>query len=115
MKKKIGKINQQRSFFFEDYTESEIVPNDKNSTSVKISSNRIIFLFFVFFSLMLIFSIKIIYLSLSSDKIFFSKKNSFDMLYLTLRNNTKLSFQNFKFYKEILKEKNEILRKIKND
>ena len=52
---------------------------------------------------------------LEKKKIFFSNKNSFDMLYLTLRNNKKLSFQNFKFYREILKEKNEILRKIKND
>ena len=45
---------------------------------VKVSLNRVAFLFFIFFSLMLIFSIKIIYLSLSSEKNFFSeniKKN----------------------------------------
>ena len=52
---------------------------------------------------------------LEKKKIFFSNKNSFDMLYLTLRNNKKLSFQNFKFHREILKEKKKILKKIKND
>ena len=64
---------KQKSFFFEDYTESEIIVNNENTNLPRVSLNRITFLFFIFFSLMLIFSIKIIYLSLSSDKNFFSK------------------------------------------
>ena len=52
---------------------------------------------------------------LKRKKIFFSKKNSFDILYSALRNSKKLSFQNFNFHKKILREKNKILRKIKDD
>jgi len=50
----------------------------------------------------------------NNKKIFFSKKNSFDTLYLTLKNNIKLQFQKFDFHKEILKEKIKILKKLKN-
>ena len=50
----------------------------------------------------------------NNKKIFFSKKNSFDILYLTLKNNIKLQFQKFDFHKEILKEKIKILKKLKN-
>jgi len=52
---------------------------------------------------------------LEKKKFFFSNKNSFDMLYSTLKNNKKLSFQNFKFHRGIMKEKNKILKKIVND
>ena len=76
MRKKKGKINQQKSFFFQDYDESEIITNNKNIIYPKISSNRITFLFFVFFSFVLIISIKTIYLSLSPEKIVYSKKNN---------------------------------------
>ena len=70
--------NKKKSFYFEDYTESELV--DSKSNLVKISINRITFLSFIFFSLMFIFSIKIIYLSLSSEKSFYSKNVKKDFL-----------------------------------
>ena len=66
------KNKNKKSFYFEDYTESEIIHNNKNFNIVKISLNRVAFLSFIFFSLILIFSIKIIYLSLSSEKNFYS-------------------------------------------
>ena len=62
---------KKKSFYFEDYTESEIINDSKNLDTIKISLNRVAFLSFIFFSLMLIFSIKIIYLSLSSEKFFY--------------------------------------------
>ena len=66
------KNKNKKSFYFEDYTESEIIHNNKNFNIVKISLNRVTFLSFIFFSLILIFSIKIIYLSLSPGKNFYS-------------------------------------------
>jgi len=61
---------KKKSFFFKDYTESEFNFNGRKNQFIKVSSNRITFLFFVFFSLIFIFSIKIIYLSLSPKKNF---------------------------------------------
>ena len=66
-----NKESKKKSFYFKDYTESDITVNNKDTKLVKISLNRISFLSFIFFSLILIFSIKIIYLSLSPDKNFF--------------------------------------------
>ena len=63
---------KKKGFYFKDYTASDVIVNDKNTKLVKISLNRITFLSFIFFSLILIFGIKIIYLSLSSDKNFLS-------------------------------------------
>ena len=72
MKKK-RKINKnynlnQSSFYFEDYMET----NKKNKYSEKnnFSQDRIYLLFFLFFSLILIFSIRIIHVSLNSVEIF---------------------------------------------
>ena len=62
---------KKKSFYFEDYTEVELTDNNISNIT-KISLNRVTFLSFVFFSLLLIFSIKIIYLSLSSEKSFYS-------------------------------------------
>ena len=62
-----NKRSKKKGFYFKDYTESDIIVNNINTKLVKISSNKIIFLSFIFFSLILIFSIKIIYLSLSSS------------------------------------------------
>ena len=73
MENKKKKNTKQKSFFFKDYNESEIIVNKENINLAKVSLNRIAFLFFIFFSLILIFSIKIIYISLSQDKKFFSK------------------------------------------
>jgi cell division protein FtsI (penicillin-binding protein 3) len=70
--------NKKKSFYFEDYTESEIT-NDIKSRIIKISANRVTFLSFVFFSLVIIFGIKIIYLSLSTETSFY--KDSFKKNY----------------------------------
>ena len=64
MRKKIKK----KSFYFEDYNEEKLVNNPKDKKFIKISPNRVTFIFFIFLSLLLIFSIKITYLSLSFDK-----------------------------------------------
>ena len=70
MKKKYKKnknINQ-RSFYFEDYLET----NKKNHASKKSNNfqDRIYLLFFFFFSLVFIFSIKIVHISLHKKNIF---------------------------------------------
>ena len=65
------KTIKNKSFYFEDYKESEIL-DDNKSHHIKISLNRVAFLFFIFISLLLVFSIKITYLSLSSGKNFYS-------------------------------------------
>jgi len=67
---------KKKSFYFKDYNESEIIDDNKNYNSPKIIPNRVAFLFFIFFSLILIFSIKIIYLSLSPEKDFFDYRNA---------------------------------------
>ena len=69
---------KKKSFYFEDYSESDLTDNNNNSNIIKISLNRVTFLSFIFFSLILIFSIKIIYLSLSPENSFYDnniKKN----------------------------------------
>ena len=65
--KKNKNINQ-RSFYFEDYLET----NKKNKILKKSNNlqDRIYLLFFFFFSLILIFSIKITYISLDGKNIF---------------------------------------------
>ena len=70
MKKRNNKnynVNQ-KSFYFEDYLES----NKKNKTLKKSNNfqDRIYILFFFFFSLILIFSIKITHLSLDTTNVF---------------------------------------------
>ena len=62
---------KKKSFYFEDYTESEIINDSKNLDAIKISLNRVAFLSFIFFSVMFIFGIKIIYLSLTPEKFFY--------------------------------------------
>jgi len=74
MKKK--KDFKKKSFFFDDYNESEIIFSEKNINLVKISSSRVVFLFSIFLILIFIFSIKIIYLSLHSDKNFVFNNNN---------------------------------------
>ena len=63
---------EKKSFYFEDYTESEIINQNKDSNILKISLNRVSFLFFIFFCLIFVFGIKIIYLSLTPEKSFYS-------------------------------------------
>ena len=69
---------KKKSFYFEDYTESEIINDSKNLGTIKISLNRVTFLFFIFFSLILIFSIKIVYLSLATEKSFYNNNTTKD-------------------------------------
>ena len=83
MKKRTEESNKQKSFFFKDYDESEIIIDKNQNNIVKISLNRVTFLFFVFFSLLIIFSIKITYLSLYSDKNISSNKN--DQIFIKKR------------------------------
>ena len=77
MKKKSGKnkITNQRSFYFEDYLET-----NKKSKNFKKHNNfedRNYLLFFFFFSLITIFSIKIAYISLSQKEVLaFNNQNS---------------------------------------
>jgi len=72
---KIKKKNKKiRSFFFDDSEEPDFLFDKKNINEVKISSNKTAFLFFCFLSLIFIFSIKIIYLSLFSEKNILVKK-----------------------------------------
>tara|TARA_A100001011_G_scaffold370334_1_gene426504 strand:- start:730 stop:2451 length:1722 start_codon:yes stop_codon:yes gene_type:complete len=77
--KKNKDINQ-KSFYFEDFLET----NKKTKTLKKPNNfqDRIYLLFFLFFSLILIFSIKIIHISLNSNDIFSFKdqKSKFTLL-----------------------------------
>ena len=64
----------QTSFYFEDYLETN--KKNKYSQSKNFLHDRIYLLFFLFFSLILIFSIKIIYVSLNKVELFQNKKPS---------------------------------------
>jgi cell division protein FtsI (penicillin-binding protein 3) len=76
MKKKFrkNKNTNQTSFYFEDYLET----NKKNKILKKSNNfqDRIYLLFFFFFSLVLIFSIKITHISLSNKDISYLEKNN---------------------------------------
>ena len=74
MKDKKTRNKKQKSFFFEDYDELETI--GKNINLAKISLNRVTFLFFVFVSIIVIFSIKIIYLSTLDTKKIYSENNT---------------------------------------
>ena len=73
MKKKLKKNNNQTSFYFEDYIET----NKKNKKFKKFNNfqDRIYLLFFFFFSLILIFSIKITHISLDKKGLFDLEKH----------------------------------------
>jgi len=64
---------KKKSFYFEDYTESKIPERDSYFNTVIVSFSRITFLSFVFSSILAICCLKIIYLSLSTEKNFYSK------------------------------------------
>ena len=69
MKKKSKKIKNinQTSFYFEDYLETN--KKIKSSQKINLFQDRIYLLFFLFFSLVFIFSIKITHISLSKKEI----------------------------------------------
>ena len=75
-KKKNNKLNlNQKSFYFEDYFES-----DQKSKEIKkknIHQDRIYLLFFLFVSLITIFSIKITFISLKNPENFYQQSNSY--------------------------------------
>jgi len=77
MNDKKNKKIRKKSFFFQDYKESEIVVNSIKNNLIKISLNRTAFLFFIFISLISIFSLKIIYLSLSQEKNYYHLNTNF--------------------------------------
>ena len=73
-KNKDFNINQ-KSFYFEDYLETN--QKNKKVKNSNISQDRVYLLFFLFFSLITIFSIKIIFVSLKDIEIYNKKNNSF--------------------------------------
>jgi len=73
-KNKDFNINQ-KSFYFEDYLETN--QKNKKIKDSSISQDRIYLLFFLFFSLIVIFSIKIIFVSLKNLEIHNQKTNLF--------------------------------------
>ena len=76
-KKKKNKYEniKQKSFYFKDYLETN-KSNKKNRDSI-ILQDRVYLLFFLFFSLITIFSIKIIIISLKDFDAFTQKSNSY--------------------------------------
>ena len=72
-KNKDFNINQ-KSFYFEDYLETN--QKNKKVKSSNISQDRVYLLFFLFFSLIIIFSIKIIFVSLKNLEIYTQKNSS---------------------------------------
>ena len=72
--------NKKKSFYFKDYNELDPTDESKTFNTIKISSRRVSFLFFIFFSLILIFSIKITYISLSPDNKIVIKNNKKNFL-----------------------------------
>ena len=83
MNKKRNKKNKtnknQKSFYFEDYIEDENI-HKKNFNSIEVSLSRVTFIFFIFLSLIAIFSIKIFYLSMSKDYFGISKEINYDLI-----------------------------------
>ncbi len=79
-KNKYFNINQQ-SFYFEDYLETN--QKNKKEKNSNIPQDRIYLLFFLFFSLIIIFSIKIVFVSLKNLEIYNQKNNSTS--YISLR------------------------------
>ena len=65
----------QKSFYYEDYLETN--QKNKKIKNSNISQDRVYLLFFLFFSLITIFSIKIIFVSLKDIEIYNKKNDSF--------------------------------------
>ena len=123
MKKKKNKNKKfninQTSFYFEDYLEAS--HKIKKIDSSNIFQDRIYLLFFLFFSLIVIFSIKITFVSLKKPELLNNKNNysKFTLLRrdITDRNGTLLS-RNIKSYHaainpKLIKDKSNFLIKIR--
>ncbi len=123
MKKKSKKIknfnSNQKSFYFEDYLESNQRYRKKNNSN--ISEDRIFLLFLFFFSLILVFSIKIFLISLQDPR--FSENKKSNINYVSLRSdivdrNEEIISRNIKAYhaairSNLIKDKKKFLIKIK--
>ena len=109
----------QKSFYFEDYLETN--QKNKKINDSNISQDRIYLLFFLFFSLIIIFSIKIIFVSLKKLEVHGKKSNS--IYQTTLRRdivdrNSILISRNIKSFHaainpNLIKNKNNFLIKIR--
>ena len=124
MKKKLNKNKKnyninQTSFYFEDYLETS--HKHKKIDKSSISQDRIYLLFFLFFSLITIFSIKITFVSFKNPEILNHKKNysQFTLLRrdITDRNGVLIS-RNVKSYHaainpKLIKDKKNFLIKIR--
>ena len=123
MKKKSKKNKKidlnQTSFFFEDYIETS--KKNKFSQKNNASMDRIYILFFLFFSLILIFSIRIVHVSLNKV-MFLSQENNYEKFTLTRRDivdrNGVLISRNVKFFHiavnpKLIKNKNNFLIKLR--
>ncbi len=118
-KKKKNYNENQTSFYFEDYLETN--QKNKKKTSSTISQDRIYLLFFLFFSLILIFSIKITFVSLKNPEILNNKSNYSKLISLRRdivdRNNSIIS-RNINSYHaainpSLIKDKKNFLLKIR--
>ena len=123
MKKKTKKNKDfnknQKSFYFEDYIATNL--KQKNISRSFISEDRIYVLFFFFFCLITIFSIKITAISIKEPQFLITKKNNLKFLPLrkdiTDRNGELIS-RNIKIYHaaikpNLIKDKNKFLLNIK--
>ena len=118
--KRNKKINlNQKSFFFEDYLETNL--NFKKKNLFLISEDRIYLLFFFFVSLIFLFAIKITIVSLQNNNI--SNKDSYLTYFKPLRNdivdrNGELLSRNIQSFhaairSDLIKDKKNLLVKIK--
>ena len=123
MKKKSKKNKKidlnQTSFFFEDYIETS--KKNKFSQKNNAAMDRIYILFFLFFSLILIFSIRIVHVSLNKI-MFLSQENNYEKFTLTRRDivdrNGVLISRNVKFFHiavnpKLIRNKNNFLIKLR--
>ena len=123
MKKKLKKNKKidlnQSSFFFEDYIETS--KKNKFSQKNNASIDRIYILFFLFFSLILIFSIRIVHVSLNKIT-FLSQENNHEKFNSTRRDivdrNGVLISRNVKFFHiavnpKLVRNKNNFLIKLR--
>ncbi len=122
MKKKKNKkiINaNQKSFYFEDFIETNL--KKKNLLKSQISEDRIYVLFFVFFCLITIFSFKIIFISVQNPQFLETKKNYLNFIPVRrdiVDRNGVLISRNIKAYHaavrpNLVKDKKKFLLKVK--
>ena len=76
--KKNNNFNKNQKFYFEDYLEANEMYKKKNNS--RVSEDRVYLLFFLFFSLIFIFSLKITTLSLQKPKLLKFEKNNHNLI-----------------------------------